>query len=493
VAGGSEAAAGATALDRFPHTIGRMMYRTPLRLLALSLGPILAGCDDSTGPDLVECGRPGEFALLAPQQVRQGEVVALDAGVCNRDGQVAPASGTVAWSLARPSDGLVDQAGNFVGYAAGETVQVVAAAGERADTARIVVAARGLSGALTVLGMGFSENRFTSDLWVSGDYAYTGTWGCLEGGACGNRLNVWNVREPSRPLLTDSVIVDARTVNDVKVSADGRLAVITQEGALAGGNGITLLSLADPAHPRVITRYTQRLENGVHNVWIEGNHLYVVEDGASANGGLHILDISNPAAPVEVAHFYAGSSFVHDVYVRDGLAFVSHWDAGLVILDVGNGVRGGSPSRPVEVSRILTSGGQTHNAWYWPEAGYVFVGEEDFTAGSPGRVHVVNLKNLTAPVEVASYFLPGDPPHNFWLDESAGILFVGWYSNGVRAIDVTGTLLGSLERQGREYAAARPDGPRGGANMWAPQLHGGRMFASDLANGLWAFSFQANR
>ena len=59
-------------------------------------------------------------------------------------------------------------------------------------------------------------------------------------------------------------------------------------------------------------------------------------------------------------------------------AFLSHWDAGLIILDVGNGIAGGSPASPVEVSRIKTVGGQTHNAWYWPAAGYVFVGEENF-------------------------------------------------------------------------------------------------------------------
>ncbi len=63
-----------------------------------------------------------------------------------------------------------------------------------------------------------------------------------------------------------------------------------------------------------------------------------------------------------------GSSGAYDVYVRDGLAFVSHWDAGLVILDVGNGIAGGSPTNPVEVSRVQTEGGNTNSAWYWPDA-----------------------------------------------------------------------------------------------------------------------------
>jgi hypothetical protein len=464
------------------------MHR-PLCLLALAfLGLVLAGCDDTTGPDPVACGRPGEFVVVAPERVRQGDVTSLAAGTCSRSGTVeALRTGTV-WSVVDSAAGQVDPGGRLVGYQAGGTLQVVAVAGGHSDTASITVEGRGLSGAFSVVGFGFSDNRFTSDLWVSGGYAYTGTWSCLEGGACGNRLNVWDVRTPAKPVLTDSVIVDARTVNDVKVSADGRLAVVTQEGSRDRLNGITLLDLGDPAHPRVITRYTQGLENGVHNVWIEGSHVYVVEDGS---GGLHVLDISNPAAPREVARYYAGSSFVHDVYVRNGLAFVSHWDAGLVILDVGNGIRGGSPSNPREVSRIVTEGGNVHNAWYWPQTGYVFVGEEDFTEGRPGRMHVVDLKELTRPVEVASFFLPGDPPHNFWLDEAAGILYTGWYSNGLRAIDVTGTLFGSLEKQGREYASIRPDGPRGAARVGAPQLHNGMVFASDLANGLWTFSFQA--
>ena len=222
-------------------------------------------------------------------------------------------------------------------------------------------------------------------------------------------------------------------------------------------NGITLLDLADPAHPTVITRYTDGLEVGVHNVWIDGNFVYAALDASNPiTGGLAIIDISTPALPQTVSKFYAGSSSLHDVYVRDGLAFLSHWDAGLVILDVGNGVAGGSPSSPTEVGRVITSGGQTHNAWYWPQAGYVFVGEEDF--GTPGVVHVVDASDLSAPVEVADFSVAGVPPHNFWLDEARGILYVAWYETGVRALDVSGRLLGELDRQGREYAAFQYDG-----------------------------------
>ena len=173
-----------------------------------------------------------------------------------------------------------------------------------------------------------------------------------------------------------------------------------------------------------------------------------------------------------VASFYGGSISLHDVYVRDGFAFLSHWNAGLIILDVGNGVAGGSPTNPVEVGRVQTAGGQTHNAWYWPAAGYVFVGEEDFA--TPGIMHVVDVSDMANPREVATFAVPGTTPHNFWMDEAREILYVAWYSNGIRALDVSGELTGALDQQGREIAGflyAQGSGAEFPEQTWAPQLH----------------------
>ena len=37
---------------------------------------------------------------------------------------------------------------------------------------------------------------------------------------------------------------------------------------------------------------------------------------------------------------------LHDVDVQDGLAYLSYWNDGLIVLDVGNGLREGTPSSP---------------------------------------------------------------------------------------------------------------------------------------------------
>lgn len=350
----------------------------------------------------------------------------------------------------------------------------------------------------TVLDSG-NVAPYTTDLWVHGNFAYTGSqpWSC-PGGMCQGVtgwLYIWSVTPGGAIAKVDSLAIPAPKINDIKVSADGTFAVASLE--LGGAaNGIVVLDLANPASPAIVTHYTSELEHGVHNVWIERisqrDYVFVAVTGGD-HQGVHVLDVTERSAPVRVALFYGGSSLVHDVYVRDGLAFVSHWDAGLVILDVGHGMMGGTPESPVEVSRVMTAGGNVHNAWYWPAAGLVFVGEEQFPPPDRieevGVMHVVDVSDMTAPVEIARFGVPGQTPHNFWLDEDRGILFAAWYQNGLRAVNVSGELSGDLAGQGRELGHVIPSGAHGGSSIWAPQIHDGVIYISDIYNGIWSVRF----
>lgn len=449
--------------------------------LVVVLSAVVA-CDDATAPD-----RSAVEIMGAPVSVRQGDVFAFSATVLNARGDVVE-DPSLTWSVLPADAGLVTEEGRLVTYSPG-TISVVAASGSAADTAVVEVTARALTGSISVIGRGLVEPRPTTDLWVHGDVAYTGTM-TSPGGIPGNTLFAWNVAG-SGPILTDSVKVDARTVNDVKVRADGAVAVLSQERG-AGGEAFTILDLSDPEHPAVAGIFAPapgEMWHGVHNLWIEGDYVYAALDPGEGRR-LWIVDISDRGDPTRVAEYHAGDSHLHDVYVRNGLAFLSYWDAGLIILDVGNGMAGGSPTSPVEVSRLTQLGGATHNAWYWPATGYVFVGEEDFQ--EPGYMHVVDASDLENPVEVASFRVPGDPPHNFWLDEARAVLYMAWYSQGLIALDVSGSLLGDLDRQGRTIASIQYNDSSefpcfGGTDTctWAPQLHDGFLYVSDVTSGLW--------
>ena len=349
----------------------------------------------------------------------------------------------------------------------------------------------------TIVGHGSLARTVTSDVRVHGTVAYTGEFDFWADGTnpVTDALLVWDVSNPATPRVAASVVADGvMAVIDVKIRADGTVGVITHQFS---GSGITLLDLSDPLSPQVITRFTPgALSLGVHNTWIEGDYVYAA-GGAREGGRLTIIDISNPADPQVVADFYAGLSGAHDVYVRDGLAFVSHWDAGLVILDVGNGIAGGTPTNPVEVGRTLTVGGSTHSAWYWPAARYVFVSEE---SRRPGVVHVVDVSDLSNPVEVATFGVSGHTAHNLSMDEARGILYVSWLGGGLRAIDVSGELSGRLETQGREVGyTGQAMGSvcpiienlcRPGTLSWGVQLHDGLVYVSDVNSGLWVLRLE---
>ena len=192
---------------------------------------------------------------------------------------------------------------------------------------------------------------------------------------------------------------------------------------------------------------------------------------------------------------------IHDTFVRDGLAFVFAWDEGVYIFDVGNGVAGGSPSNPVELSKTVTAVGinspspSVHNGWWFHGPGgdkrYLFVGEEGpgiVGTSSSGDLHVLDVTNLSAPVEVATYHHPDLDEqrvgiHNFWMDEPNQILYAAYYNGGVVSFDVSGTLSGDLAS--RVIDMIRPGGA-GNTYVWGVMLGpNGSLYASDMLSGFW--------
>ena len=54
---------------------------------------------------------------------------------------------------------------------------------------------------------------------------------------------------------------------------------------------------------------------------------------------------------------------------------------------------------------------------------------------------------------------------------------------------MSGTLAGDLAEQGRGLGSVVPSGARGAGSIWAPQLHDGIVYLSDIFNGLWAVRY----
>ena len=416
------------------------------------------------------------------------------------DGTVSPASsGTNGSGVASAEFTL--------GQVAGEQQVQAEASGLTGSPVLFTATATSRNVTLTVVAGGNNvPERYSSDLWIHGSYGYTGTWNFRD--EQGDVVKVWSLDPSGAPSPAGQVIVpNTGTVSDVQVAEDGQLLVVSGEkgGDLGEDGGVYAYSLADPAHP-VFLGGVDVPFGGVHTVTLASidGQLYAFaakNPGFSGttdenNPGLMIYSLSTPASPRLVHREPIPPHYgIHDTFVRDELAFVFAWDEGVIIYDVGNGIRGGSPDRPVEVSRLITaatssSSPSVHNGWWFhnPVTGekrYLFIGQEGpgvVGSSSSGNIHVVDVSDLAHPAEVAFFHLNGAGTHNFWVDEERQVLYAAYYNAGVIALDISGTLTGDLS--GRLLSQIKPGGS-GNTFTWGVQLANGSLYAIDMLSGLW--------
>lgn len=467
---------------------------------------------------------PGSLAslTLTPSNVdaRAGDVLRFAVTAKDAAGKVI-SDLTPAWSFS-PGHGAIDEDGAFVGYEAGEYT-VTASFGARSVEATITLAERDVRRPLSLVGR-LPRSRFTTEeVWLhpNGKNAYLGS------GGGGDVLYALDISNPANPTVTDSVVSNTRRVNDVMTFPDGKFLVFTREGASDRKNGIVICSLEDPAHPKPIAEFTEGVTGGVHSAFVYkqekyGTFIFLTNDGT---GALHILDVNDPYHPKEVARWKtegrpdAGRS-LHDIDLRDGLLYASYWNDGLVVLDVGNGVKGGSPSNPVMVSQfkydlnamykqVEVDGGPgfirgTHTAWR--HKNYVFIADEVFPAAYPkgtkdaaagrayGRLQVIDVSDMANPKSVAWYEPEYGGVHNVWV--AGDTLYMGAYNAGFRVFDISGELRGDLRAQGREIGhlnTADMDGKvKNSAMTWGVVVNpkDGLAYVNDDNNGLWIIKIE---
>ena len=394
------------------------------------------------------------------------------------------------------ASGLILEDGRFVGDVAGKYI-ISAKVGNITSSKVVNVFPRNVNREINNVGNGLVNDKHTSDFWVfegvdGRDYAVTGTWGA------DGKAYFWDVTNPSKIKKIDSIQVDARTVNDVKVSQDGKICVISREGASNRKNGIIIIDVTNPKDVKIISEYTKNLTGGVHNVFIDNNHIYALSNGER----YYIINIDNANKPIQVGMFEVGKEgqAIHDVWIENGIAYSSNWRDGVYLVDVGNGIAGGSPSNPVPFGDYSYDSGAHHATFPYKSKStgkfYTVLGDEIFPKGvnpngtneTAGFLHFVDFTDTKNPVEVAKYELPTHGSHNFWIEDD--LLYVAMYTGGLRVVDLSGDLLGDLYKQGREIGYILTGNPNGyipnDTMVWGAQLYKGHIFYSDFNSGIGA-------
>jgi len=418
----------------------------------------------------------------------------------------------ISWTVAGPNATIYPD-GAFVAALPG-TYKVMASVGSQNAAASITVAPRNAERELDVVAhipLKAPDGSViqTTEEWIMGNHLYVST--------LADKIFDYDISDPSKPKELDSLKADARLINDISTTPDEKVGVFTREGASTRKNGIVLFDPSDPAHLKVLSEYTETVTGGVHSAFINTHYVYITDD---ATGSLRIIDFQDSQHPKEVARWevqnptaamiagpmgpMSSGRYLHDLYVKDGLAYLAYWRDGLIILDVGNGMKGGSPEHPQLVSQYKFNHYELYgNGWLagthttFRYNNYLFVGDEVFPAqfdiDSKERIpvrgicHVIDITDIGHPREVAIYEVPEGGVHNFWADDD--MLFIGDYAGGGRVLDISGELRGNLYLQGREIARIWTGDPAGyRANLpfsWGAQPANGLIYFNDINSGIW--------
>ena len=418
-----------------------------------------------------------------------------------------------------PASAYISEDGRFVAETPGLYTLVVSS-GSYSSQKKVNVVSRNVKKEVRLVGHGLISNVKSGDLWVwPGVGKHSGKDFAATGSIFGDgEAYFWDVTDPANMKIIDTVKVDARNVNDIKVSEDGRTGVITREGASNRKNGFVILDVSDPFNVKILSTFNDDMTGGVHNTFIYKNHVYAVNNGRKYD----IINIEDPKNPFRVSAFELNTAghVIHDVWIENGIAYSSNWRDGIVAVDIGGSTSNekessdigfnplllkagnGSPSNPVQLASFPDFKGRNHSAFPFSSQStgnfYIVMGDEIFPNGLEnlfnnkpsqprGGFHFINFSDPENPIEDAAYIVPEAGSHNQWV--YGDVLLAAFYQGGIRILDISGELLGDLYKQDREIAYFLPqhrDGIIPNAPMvWGAQPYKDYIFLSDMNSGLY--------
>jgi hypothetical protein len=221
----------------------------------------------------------------------------------------------------------------------------------------------------------------------------------------GATLLTYSLADPANPVRTSAVPLHG--------VIEGITATASHLFVASGDAGLEILDLLDPAHPAPLSRLP--MPERAASVAVAGNRAYAV-----ILSSLRILDVSSPAAPLELGAWVDENKYLYDVEVAGSHAFVTYYGAftgGLLSIDVSD------PSSPVLAGQ-LNIGSVNGRIAVTGTTAYLAAGSEGLS--------VVDISNPQSPTSVGTY----DPGYVSDVAVTGGRAYVATDA-GLRILDLT--------------------------------------------------------
>jgi hypothetical protein len=210
--------------------------------------------------------------------------------------------------------------------------------------------------------------------------------------------------------------------NDVKLvdAAGGK------RYALIADTPVDIVDVTDPAAPTLAGTITEE----AHTLFVETLNGTTRAYFGNYDATCPVWDVTNPAQPQFLGEFQSQGQFVHDLSIKDSIAYLSSWDGGLEIVDFT------TPATPVLIDAWRdTPTGTSHSNWTTTINGrhLALHGEEDYGA----HLDVLDL-DAASPTHLQSI---GTYKTRDWISIHNIMAFgskayFSYYQDGIRVLDL---------------------------------------------------------
>ncbi len=252
--------------------------------------------------------------------------------------------------------------------------------------------------------------------------------------------------------------------------------------------GLQIIDLsALPASASIVYQSTAFFQR-THNIFIDEAAARLYAFGSNSRGnGVIILSLADPANPSLLASVPLNGGYMHDGYVRGDTLYANHGNNGLYIYDVS------IPTMPIELGRltVYAEAGYNHSSWLTDNGNYlVFCDETPGTAvkiadvSDPSDIEITDLFRSVLEAPAATNSLAHNP-----IVMGDSLVFISYYDDGIQIFDIRDpnevTLAGYYDTNPSNVGAYPHDG------SWGvyPLLPSGRILASDVLNGLFVLEY----
>lgn len=279
-----------------------------------------------------------------------------------------------------------------------------------------------------------------ADIYADGNIAVQGSYGC-------NGAFIYNISNPDAPTLS-------AWYNPGNNQQFLEAIVVGNRGYFGSGNGggVHIVDLTNPANPQLLGIVNSTNGNG-HNsihemvVFNQNGQTFLIENfNGFSSKIIKIINVTNPASPVFVRDLNPTEAvWVHAMHIRGNRMFTSGWGNSnnrgrTEIYDISN-IATQAPTLlgfVSDPSSNILNGNNMHSTWTSEDGNYLYSCRE--TANGEGDVRTYDISNPAQPMLVNRITMT-DLGLNAVTPHNPVVfgnkLYIAWYQAGLQVFDIS--------------------------------------------------------